>query len=157
MVEHHLLELADTRVEIAGKRDVENQGKPVPPRPLNFDILLQRDDRFSGGRCTDNQVGLGKRLIEPVKGHRAAVPPRRGLRRARSPSRLVTRIAPGFNPFKCWSVSSPILPAPITSTVLSANESNTPLATSTATLATDSLPWSIPVRSRTSLPTLSAA
>ena len=68
----------------------------------------------------------------------------------------MTRILPGFSPFKCCKVSSPILPAPITSTVLSAKESKTSLARSTATLATDSLPWSMPVRSRTSLPTRSA-
>ena len=50
------------------------------------------------------------------------------------------KISPGFNPFRCWRVSSPILPAPMTSTVLSAKESKTSLARSTATLATDSFP-----------------
>ena len=39
----------------------------------------------------------------------------------------------------------------MTSTVLSAKVSKTSLARSTATLATESLPWSMPVRSRTCL------
>ena len=41
----------------------------------------------------------------------------------------------------------------MTSTVLSAKVSKTSRATSTATLATESLPWSMPVCSRTFLPT----
>ena len=44
----------------------------------------------------------------------------------------------------------------MTSTVLSANESKTSRATSTATLATESFPWSMPVWVRTALPTRSA-
>ena len=43
----------------------------------------------------------------------------------------------------------------MTSTVLSAKVSKTSRATSTATLATESLPWSRPVSSRTFLPTRS--
>ena len=47
MVEHDLLELADARVEVARKRDVEDQRKPVPPRALNASVLLERDDRLA--------------------------------------------------------------------------------------------------------------
>ncbi len=32
VIEHHLIELADPRVEVAGDGDVEDQGQAVPPR-----------------------------------------------------------------------------------------------------------------------------
>ncbi len=84
-------------------------------------------------------------------------PQRAATASARSALRLVTRIVPGFRSLRCWSVVSPILPAPMTSTVLSTNESKTSFATSTATLATESFPWSMPVWTRTALPTRRAA
>ena len=82
VVEHHLVELADPRVEVAGNRDVEDQGQPVPPRALNADVLLERDDRLVGGRRADDQVGLDQRLVEPLERHGPAAPARRGRFRA---------------------------------------------------------------------------
>ena len=112
--------------------------------------MLQGDDRIAGSRGADHQVGLEQRLAQAVERPGAAAPSRRdglgplGLR-------FVTRIVPGLSPLRCCSVVSPIFPAPMTSTVLSAKESKTSRATSTATLATEGFPWSMPVW-RTALP-----
>ncbi len=35
VVEHHLVEVADPRVEVAGDGDVQDQGQPVPPGALD--------------------------------------------------------------------------------------------------------------------------
>ena len=83
-------------------------------------------------------------------------PHRRAAASARSGVRLVTTTRPGLRSARCRSVRSAILPAPMTSTVLSANVSKTSRATSTATLAIESLPWSSPVSARTRLPTCRA-
>ncbi len=90
----------------------------------------------------------------PSRSNGTARPPHRAAADSDfSALRLVTRIVPGLSPLRCCKVVSPIFPAPMTSTVLSAKESKTSRATSTATLATDSFPWSMPVWARTALPT----
>ena len=74
VIERDLVEVADSRVKVAGDGDIQNQRQPIPPRSLDTDILLKRDDRLSGGRGADDQVGLDQGLAKPLKRHGLAIP-----------------------------------------------------------------------------------
>ena len=74
VVEHHLVEVADPRVEVAGDGDVEDQREPVAAGALDADVLLERDDRLVGGGGADHQVGLDQRLVQAVERHGLAAP-----------------------------------------------------------------------------------
>ena len=94
VVEHHLVEVADPRVEVAGDGDVQDQRQAVPAGSLDPDVLLQGDDRLGGGGGADHQVGLDQGLAEPIERHRLA-PPSRWRRTRPSGLRLVTRSGRG--------------------------------------------------------------
>ena len=74
VVERDLVEVADSGVEVAGDGDVQDQGEAIPPRALDTDILLERDDRLGGGGGADDQVGLDQCLAKPLERHSPAVP-----------------------------------------------------------------------------------
>ena len=74
MIERDLVEIADSRVKVAGDGDIQNQCQPISPRSLDTDILLERDDRLGGSRGADDQVGLDQGLAKPLKRHGLAVP-----------------------------------------------------------------------------------
>ena len=74
VIERDLVEVADSGVEVAGDGDVQDQGEPIPPRSLDADILLERDDRLGGSRGADDQVGLDQGLAKPLERHGLAIP-----------------------------------------------------------------------------------
>ena len=74
VIERDLVEIANSRVKVAGDGDIQNQRQPIPPRSLNTDILLKRDDWLGSGRGADDQVGLDQGLAKPLEWHGLAVP-----------------------------------------------------------------------------------
>ena len=50
VVERDLIEVANTRVEVAGDGNIQNQGQPVSPGALHADILVERNDWFRSRR-----------------------------------------------------------------------------------------------------------
>ena len=96
VVEHHLVEVADPGVEVAGDGDVEDQGQPVAPGALDAGVLVVGDDRLVGGGGADDQVGLDQGLVQSRSNGTAWPPQRAAAASARSGLRLVTRIRPGL-------------------------------------------------------------
>ena len=115
VVEEHLAEIGDRRLDVARQRDVDDEERPMPPRPHR---LLDRgagQDRFGGAGGGDDDVGRRQRRghLVPRDGAAAELP-RQGVGRFQRAAAIVMC----FTPCACrWTpVSSAISPAPRMST-----------------------------------------
>ena len=73
VVEEHLLELADRRLDVARHGDVDDEQRPVAPRPHHLFDARARQDRLGRAGRGDDDVGGRQRVVELV--------PRDGARR----------------------------------------------------------------------------
>src|SRR5439155_5002538 len=74
VIQHHLLQLTDPGVEVAGNGDVNDQQGAVAARPLDAGEAVEGHDRLVGGGGADDDVGLDQGVVEPVEGDDAADP-----------------------------------------------------------------------------------
>ena len=78
VVEEHLIEVPDGRLDVARHGDVDDEERPVAPRPHGLLDPRPSEHRIRRPGRGDHDVGGGQRVVEPVP----AGPP---LRRAASP------------------------------------------------------------------------
>jgi hypothetical protein len=77
VVERHLLQPADPRVEVARDGEVEDHRQAVAPAPLDARVAVHGHDRLVGGGGAEDDVRLDQGVVESIEGDHAA-PPARG-------------------------------------------------------------------------------
>ena len=84
VVEHHLLQLADPRVEVARDGEVEDQRQAVAAALLDPRVAVDGHDRLGGGGGAEDDVGLGQGVVESRRRGSRGLP---SVRRRRGPAR----------------------------------------------------------------------
>ena len=74
VIEHDLVKVADSWVEVARDCNVQNQCQAIAPRSLHAKVSFERDDRFGCGSGADYQVGRDECLVEQLEWHGMTVP-----------------------------------------------------------------------------------
>ena len=118
VVEEHLIEIADRRLDVARHGDVDDEQRPVAPRPHDLFDARARQHRLGRAGGGDDDVGGRQRRVERRPTGLRAPPSAVGQRLRRGCSvRLAIVICLTCCACRCTPVSFAISPAPRISTL----------------------------------------
>ncbi len=75
VIEHDLIKVANSGVEVARDCNIEDQCEAITPCSLHAEILFQRHDRLGGSSGADHQISRDECLAKLLEGHDLTVPP----------------------------------------------------------------------------------
>lgn len=74
VIENHLVKVADPRIKIARRSDVQDQRQTIPSRSLHAMIPIQGHNRLGRRRRADHKVGGDERIVHLLERHGPSAP-----------------------------------------------------------------------------------